>query len=209
MANYIDILYVKPYTRIGPYLVGLLLASYVCRRTRNNSPSLNWLTLLVGWIVASFILLTCKFGFHDQDFTNVEASFYNALIRVAFASGLGWVIFVCVVGQGGVVNSILSWKAMIPLSRITYCSYLVHRIILMIYLNSSRELIIYTDSNMVILYLAILVMTYAVALVTSLLFEVPVLRLETLIRNKLAPRKETDITLTKTTTRISNEPSEK
>ncbi|CAL1261955.1 unnamed protein product [Larinioides sclopetarius] len=148
MANYIDILYVKPYTRIGPYLVGLLLASYVCRRTRNNSPSLNWLTLLVGWIVASFILLTCKFGFHDQDFTNVEASFYNALIRVAFASGLGWVIFVCVVGQGGVVNSILSWKAMIPLSRITYCSYLVHRIILMIYLNSSRELIIYTDSNM-------------------------------------------------------------
>ncbi|CAL1261973.1 unnamed protein product [Larinioides sclopetarius] len=89
IVDYGNILYTKPYTRIGPYLVGVLLANYVCRRKRNNSPSLNWLTLLVGWIVASFILMTCKFGFYDQVFNIVGASFYNALLRVAFASGLG------------------------------------------------------------------------------------------------------------------------
>ncbi|GBL57091.1 hypothetical protein AVEN_109403-1, partial [Araneus ventricosus] len=105
------------------------------------------LTLSVGWIVASGILLACKFFLYHQDLTNVEASFYNALSRVAFALGLGWVIFVCIIGQGGVVNSILSWKALIPLSRITYCAYLVHPIVLKIYFNSMRALINYNAFN--------------------------------------------------------------
>ncbi|GBM99586.1 hypothetical protein AVEN_100991-1, partial [Araneus ventricosus] len=82
-------------------------------------------TLSVGWIVASSIALACQFGLYHQVLTTVEASFYNALSRVGFASGLGWVIFVCVIGQGGIVNSILSWKALIPLSRLSYCAYLV------------------------------------------------------------------------------------
>ncbi|GBN86406.1 hypothetical protein AVEN_186751-1 [Araneus ventricosus] len=106
------------------------------------------LTLSVGWIVASGILLACKFFLCHQDLTNVEASFYNALNRVAFALGLGWVIFVCIIGQGGVVNSILSWKAFIPLSRITYGAYLVHPIVMNTYFNSMRALIIYSTFNM-------------------------------------------------------------
>ncbi|GBN83219.1 Nose resistant to fluoxetine protein 6, partial [Araneus ventricosus] len=153
------------------------------------------LTLSVGWIVASGILLACKFFPYHQDLTNVEASFYNALSRVAFALGLGWVIFVCVIGQGGVVNSILSWKALIPLSRITYCAYLVNPIVLKTYFNSLRALINYNAFNQVVLYVAFLVISFAIALVTTLLFELPVLRLEKLFRNKLAPRKVLDISL--------------
>ncbi|GBN91043.1 Nose resistant to fluoxetine protein 6, partial [Araneus ventricosus] len=168
-------------------------------------------TLSVGWIVASGILLACKFFLYHQDLTNVEMSFYNALSRVAFALGLAWVIFVCVIGQGGVVNSILSWKALIPLSRITYCAYLVHPIVLTTYFNSMRALINYNAFNHVVLYLAFLVISFAVAFVTSLLFELPVIRLEKLFRNKSAPRKVSDISLSKLTNKtvISNELSQK
>lgn len=33
----------------------------------------------------------------------------------------------------GAVNDILSWRAWIPLSRITFCAYLIHPILLQIY----------------------------------------------------------------------------
>ncbi|GBM82281.1 Nose resistant to fluoxetine protein 6 [Araneus ventricosus] len=186
MQDFFDKIYAKPYTRIGPYLVGIALAYCLFRRKRSNSPSLNWVTLSVGWIFASGIALACQFGLYHQDLTTVEASFYNALSRVGFASGLGWVIFVCVIGQGGVVNSILSWKALIPLSRLSYCAYLIHLIVVTTYLSSVRTLINFSHINVIMLYLGFLVISYAVALVTSLLFESPVIRLERLIRNKLA-----------------------
>ncbi|KAF8796916.1 Nose resistant to fluoxetine protein 6 like protein [Argiope bruennichi] len=206
-----DKIYYKPYTRIGPYLVGLFLAYYICKRKWNKSPSLNWVTLAVGWIVASGITLTCQFGLYHLDLTTLEACFYNALSRTGFALGLGWVIFVCVIGQGGVVNSILSWKALIPLSRLTYCAYLVHLIVVLTYFTSVRTLTNFSHINAVLLYLGMLVITYGAAvatsllfespvmmflgflvvtyvaaLMTSLLFESPVIRLERLIRNKFA-----------------------
>ncbi|XP_055947832.1 nose resistant to fluoxetine protein 6-like [Argiope bruennichi] len=181
-----DKIYYKPYTRIGPYLVGLFLAYYICKRKWNKSPSLNWVTLAVGWIVASGITLTCQFGLYHLDLTTLEACFYNALSRTGFALGLGWVIFVCVIGQGGVVNSILSWKALIPLSRLTYCAYLVHLIVVLTYFTSVRTLTNFSHINAVLLYLGMLVITYGAAVATSLLFESPVIRLERLIRNKLA-----------------------
>ncbi|GBN51425.1 Nose resistant to fluoxetine protein 6 [Araneus ventricosus] len=184
MNDFFNKIYSKPYTRLGPYLVGLVLAYCVHRRKRRNAHSLNWTTLSVGWIVASGIALACQFGLYHQVLTTVEASFYNALSRVGFASGLGWVIFVCVIGQGGIVNSILSWKALIPLSRLSYCAYLVHPIVLTTYLSSMRTLIYFNHVNVIMLYLGFLIISYAVALVTSLLFESPVIRLDKLMRNK-------------------------
>ncbi|XP_055947829.1 nose resistant to fluoxetine protein 6-like [Argiope bruennichi] len=184
--SFFDKIYYKPYTRIGPYLVGLFLAYYICKRKWNKSPSLNWVTLAVGWIVASGITLTCQFGLYHSDLTTLETAFYNALSRTGFALGLGWVIFVCVIGQGGVVNSILSWKALIPLSRLTYCAYLVHPIVIVTYFSSVRTLSNFSHINAVLLYIGMLVMSYGAAMVTTLLFESPVIRLERLIRNKLA-----------------------
>ncbi|GBM82277.1 Nose resistant to fluoxetine protein 6 [Araneus ventricosus] len=188
MNAFYDIVYSKPYTRIGSYLVGLVLAYYIYRRKRSNSPGLNSETLSAGWLVATGITLACQFGLYHQHVTTVGASFYNALSRIGFSMGLGWVIFVCVIGQGGVVNSILSWKALIPLSRLSYCAYLVHPIVTTTYSSSVRTFINFNHINAIMLYLGYLVISYAVALVTSLMFESPVMRLERLIRNKLSSR---------------------
>ena len=49
----------------------------------------------------------------------------------------------------GWVNTLLSWKGIIPLSRLTYCAYLVHPIVMMTYYYSRRMLVYYTDLEMV------------------------------------------------------------
>ena len=40
----------------------------------------------------------------------------------------------------GPVNTLLSWRGIIPLSRLTYTAYLVHPIVMMTYYNSVRSL---------------------------------------------------------------------
>ena len=45
----------------------------------------------------------------------------------------------------GFINSLLSWKGIIPLSRLTYCSYLVHLVVMDTYYLSKRSLVYFTD----------------------------------------------------------------
>ncbi|XP_055947834.1 nose resistant to fluoxetine protein 6-like [Argiope bruennichi] len=187
MDNFFDMIYIKPYTRIGSYLVGLGLAYYLYKRKQNDSGKLNLKTVSIGWIVASTIALTCQFGlYHKPVLSLVAACFYNALSRIAYSLALAWVIFICVTGQGGFVNAFLSWKAWIPLSRLTYCAYLVHALVQTSYAFSLRTMLTFSHVNVVMMFLGFLVVTYVAALMTSLLFESPVIRLERLIRNKFA-----------------------
>ncbi|GFY57919.1 nose resistant to fluoxetine protein 6 [Trichonephila inaurata madagascariensis] len=177
-------LYYKPYTRMSPYLVGIILAYYLFRRKQNNAGKLNLITLTIGWIAASSMTLACLFGLYHHKQTIIEASFYNALNRTCFAFGLAWVMFVCIIGQGDVVNRILSWKVWIPLSRLTFCAYLVHPIVQFAYYYSIKRLFVFSHATVVMLHIGFLMISYSAALMTSLLFESPVIRLERLIRNK-------------------------
>ncbi|GIY20664.1 nose resistant to fluoxetine protein 6 [Caerostris extrusa] len=168
--------------------VGILLAYCIYKTRQNGSFKLHKITLYLGWIVASTITLACMYGLYHRDQSRVEIAFYNSFSRTCFAFGLAWVIFVCVTDQGGVVNNILSWKALIPLSRLTYCAYLVHPIVEILYFASVKQLIHFQHITLVIYFLGFLFVSYAAALVTSLLFESPVIRLERLIRNKFTAR---------------------
>lgn len=49
----------------------------------------------------------------------------------------------------GPVNALLSWRAIIPLSRLTYCAYLVHPVIMYVYYFSQRTLMRWYDLELV------------------------------------------------------------
>ncbi|GFY57918.1 nose resistant to fluoxetine protein 6 [Trichonephila inaurata madagascariensis] len=186
--GFFDKLYIKPYTRMSPYLVGIIVAYYLFRRKQSNAGKLNLITLTVGWIAASSMTLACIFGLYHHKQTIIEASFYNALNRTCFACGLAWVMFVCIIGQGDIVNAILSWKVWIPLSRLTFCAYLVHPIVEFVYYNSVKRLFEFSHITVIMLYIGFLMISYAAALMTSLLFESPVIRTGRLIRNKFTSK---------------------
>ncbi|CAE1236827.1 unnamed protein product [Acanthosepion pharaonis] len=97
------------------------------------------LVLLLAHFISSGVISTVN-GFGPNMFgtsgtpgdamSQELSSLYTALARTVWALSVGWVIYACSTGYGGFVNTILSWKAFIPLSRLTYCAYLVHPIIL-------------------------------------------------------------------------------
>lgn len=49
----------------------------------------------------------------------------------------------------GFINTFLSWKGFIPLSRLTYCAYLVHPVVIYHFQYTRQRLIHFSDTEMV------------------------------------------------------------
>jgi len=106
---------------------------------------------------------------------------YSALNRSAWGACLAWVVIACVHGYGGFINTLLSWKAWIPLSRVTYATYLVS-IDVQIYFYATLKTVLYFDQTLAVFqYLAVLFVSIPVAAVFSLSFEAPMMALEKII----------------------------
>ena len=133
--------------RFQPYLVGLGLGYLLYKM--QDQPKLPLNPMAMGWIWALAFLVGCLVVFglvpYQKGFFTLEASLaeraiYGGFHRLAWALALSWVILACIKGvfsffsclklrfkgAGGPVNTILSWPAWIPLSRMSFAIYLIH-----------------------------------------------------------------------------------
>ncbi|OWF42953.1 nose resistant to fluoxetine protein 6-like [Mizuhopecten yessoensis] len=181
---YFEEYYIKPYCRMGPYIVGIM-TGYVLYKTEGKFRMNRALNLLC-WIIAAVLACLCLYGLYEEnkgtaDFNTEVRSLYNTLHRSVWGACVCWVIFSCANGYGGFVNQLLSWKAFLPLGRLTYCAYLVHPIVLYCFIYNRRVSLYMDDITMVYIFLATLVAAYSVAFVVSLAFESPMMGLEKVI----------------------------
>ncbi|GBM05327.1 Nose resistant to fluoxetine protein 6 [Araneus ventricosus] len=146
-----NFIYSKPYCRCGPYIIGILLA-YIMYQHKDRKWDLKLALKCFGWCCGSFCSLSVIFGLYHVKDNETLFHFYNALSRSAFGLGLAWVIFCCLSGNGGLVDRFLSLKIWIPLSRLTYCAYLFHPIIMSWYFESQKTPFYFTHANMVSMY---------------------------------------------------------
>ena len=58
--------------------------------------------------------------------------------QVAWALAISWLILACVKRRGGIINTVLCHPVWIPLSRVQYCLYLLHRWLLELQTNHKR-----------------------------------------------------------------------
>ncbi|CAI9744334.1 resistant to fluoxetine 6-like [Octopus vulgaris] len=190
-ANTFQDIYVKPYTRIGPYLIGLLYGYYLYKF--NCKLRINKYVNTVLWLMATISAVAVLYGLYNNNngyyITQETASFYTAVSRTVWGVCLGWVVLACCTNNGGFVNTLLSWKALIPLSRLTYCAYLVHPIILFYFYFNQRYPLAPTQVTFVFLFLGCLGVTFMVAFLASMAFEAPMLGLEKVLLQKLKIRK--------------------
>ena len=177
-------IYFAPFSRMGPYLVGLM-CGYILSHLNRRPVKISTFLVVLGWSAAVATGLAVVYGlfpyFKGAGMDLHAASVYNGVSRTAWALSVVWVIFSCVTGHGGVVNMFLSWSLWVPLSRLTYVVYLIHLIVLHVLIASARTPVYASDFTIIILYLAALTLTYALAFVCSVLFESPGLALEKLL----------------------------
>ncbi|XP_055945901.1 nose resistant to fluoxetine protein 6-like isoform X2 [Argiope bruennichi] len=174
--KYYNIIHSKPYTRIGPYLNGLTLGHYLYKKSMSTNVIRNSKTVLCcGWATTASFMWICFFSLYKKEEVLWETAVYNGTKFLLFSCGVVWIIYVCFTGQAELLNNFLSWKAFLPLSRLSYCSNLTHMIILMKILLQAESIMDFSLITLMSLYLYTSAFTYLVSFTASLFFEMPVL----------------------------------
>ncbi|XP_048511443.1 nose resistant to fluoxetine protein 6-like isoform X2 [Athalia rosae] len=182
---FIDI-YIKTYARAGPYIVGLGLG-YLLSKSKSMSIKIPKVYAILGWLIALVFIGTSVFGprrmyFEDHVYNRYEASFYAAFHRNVFVMGVGWIIFACVHGIAGPVNTLLSWTGWIPLGKLSYSAYLTHYLILYYNSGTVRTPGYLTTYKVVHTFFGNLVLVLGISLITTMVFEMPFMVLDSAMR---------------------------
>lgn len=183
-----DKIYDKPWTRLGPYLIGMCTGWFLFKK--DCILNMNKLTLTVGWTASVACLLSLIYGLYDVDLSPWAGAAYSALSHSAWAMGVAWIVVACVTGHGGIVNTILSSTILYPFSRITYCAYLLHPIVIRVMVMSMDSPLHLGSIVTIIIFMGQVVASYALSLFVSLAFEAPVVSMLRIMSKVVANRKE-------------------
>ena len=182
--TYVDLLYIKPWHRVTPYVVGLLLG-YVLYRVHpptKRNVYLNYIVFAIMWILSAVFLTSTLYGLYPQWNghipTKAENVVYIMFSKFTWGLGLALLIIICHYGYGGLVNTFLSMSFWIPLSRISYNAYLLHPFIMVVIYGSQQKVIHYQDYTLVVYAIGLTVLSYGAAAVVSVFVEFPVGNLE-------------------------------
>ncbi|XP_046663302.1 nose resistant to fluoxetine protein 6-like [Homalodisca vitripennis] len=172
--------HVQTQFRLALFIVGLCLGNLLFRIKQNQLKiKLSKPQLLVGWTVAVLLILSTVLStsiFDDPQYVHIPwlDSVYHVWSRQAVGLGVTWVILVCTIGSGGIIDKILSWKALIPLSRLTYCVYLLHFFVQQLQIYRTRTSVTVDTFDIWYLFFSDVFISYILATFLYLGVEAPV-----------------------------------
>merc|ERR1712226_1490118 len=118
----------------------------------------------------------------------VDALFFNMFARLAWGMALSWVVFACYTGYASIVGDLLGSAAFMPLSKLSFATYLVHFHVIFVFHAQRNTVMHYDDYLMIYLFLGHVFISNCLAIVMTLLFEVPFGGLEKIIFGGGPPR---------------------
>lgn len=134
--------YYPTHTRIPTWLIGVIFGYFLFTRNRGRQIPMSKPLVLTGWFVAFGTMLACMWGPYwrilpdTPDSPLIEGAFFEPLSRTSWALSIGWIVWACYNGHGGLVNDFLSWGFFTGFSRLCYCMYVIHRIVQLV--NAAR-----------------------------------------------------------------------
>ncbi|XP_052903397.1 O-acyltransferase like protein-like [Anopheles moucheti] len=182
--------YHPTHARMSVWLFGVLFG-YLLHRTRDTRVKLSTPVLALGWLLTIAILVVTGYSLKQLyigDYTRIEPvadAFYESLHRSFWAFAVMWVIFVCINGQGGLIDRFLGAPVWQPLSRLSYSMYLLHIAIQAITLTQAlRFPVEFTVVNIFYTSFGLISISAAIGTVWCVAFEYPFFGLEKYIFKK-------------------------
>ncbi|XP_067204228.1 nose resistant to fluoxetine protein 6-like [Linepithema humile] len=175
MWRLVNVLYLPSWIRISSYLVGIIMG-YILVKLKKKL-ILNRQIVILCWCLGSACNISVLFGLYKRHISVLSTAIYIALNKTAWAIGIGWIVIACSTKNGGIIEKILSFKGFIPLSRLTYCAYLIHPFIIQS-INLYGETIRHIDSlPLVNMFLGYVVISFGGSYILTLMAEMPYISL--------------------------------
>ncbi|CAF2129145.1 unnamed protein product [Rotaria magnacalcarata] len=179
--NFFDTVYMSPWCRISPYAIGLLTGFLVVNTS--NSYRLNSIVRVIGNFLAIALAMTCIFSMYGDSIlmpgvSNVSFIAYQTLSRPAWSISISWLIYLCNIKQGGIVNQILSSPIWSPLARLNYAAYLIHNTMILITVFNQSVPVYFQSMTCLNNYISHLFFSYLAAIIVVIFFEMPFFILE-------------------------------
>ncbi|KAF5292693.1 hypothetical protein FQA39_LY13905 [Lamprigera yunnana] len=168
----LDAIYDLPWNRIGPYLIGVL-TGYILTVKLEGKLKLKKCHLTLMWIVFPLINLWIVFTLYGRQISVEFSAVYMGISRTLWGVGLCWLIIACSTNNAGIINKFLSFRGWIPISRLTYCAYLIHPLVINIIFLSAESSQNASFASFALSIFGITTLTFFSALFYTLLFESP------------------------------------
>ncbi|XP_043470128.1 nose resistant to fluoxetine protein 6-like isoform X2 [Leptopilina heterotoma] len=177
-----EAVYRVPYTRAGPWLVGIFFGYLVVTQDIRFSKKIE----ILGWIgtCASFVFCTlgvCYCQRKNYQYNIFFEIIFGSIARSIWGLGLSWIIFKSIKGSNGPITKFLSLPIFVPLAKLSYCIYLVHMTIQLLLESTSRVNIYFSDIQFISISFSDFILSIPLAFLFSLFFESPILTLEKMI----------------------------
>ncbi|XP_077529603.1 nose resistant to fluoxetine protein 6-like [Haemaphysalis longicornis] len=179
--DYINDVYKKPYFRISPYLLGMLMGLFLSKNHNIAPPRKHY--VYIGWLSCAFCLLFAIYGPWIMD-PSAPTPWYGTFMVIAsvlWATGIAWIVYACVSGCGGIFTSVLTSRALEPLSKLTFSTYVIHQGVVHIYFANLEGTFYYSSFLASYFFAGNLLLSYAVSVIFCLLIELPLCGIERLI----------------------------
>ncbi len=162
--------------------IQLIFITLILNNFLQLSKFLIWFLLLIGYLITIYDIYYWVFG---APYNRWISALLFPSTRIIWSTSTATLIWMCITGNGGFINRIFSCKAFIPLSRLTYSVYLTHAWIVWIYWGSRRDLVDMNNLTLLTIFSGVLMMSYILGAIFSLIFESPFIALQSILNNYL------------------------
>ena len=182
--NTIDDIHIKPWTHLGPFVIGILLGFIFYKKYKLACRKyIDYIVYTCLWGLAFALCFSTVYGLYgayddDASLTEGEEIVYQMFSRLSWAMGLAIVIYSCHHGYGWIINDFLSMKIWIPLSRLSLITYLIHPVVLFVLFYTRRAPVYSTGITLAAYAVATAVLSYGVAVIIACFVDLPLSNLE-------------------------------
>ena len=173
------------------YVMGLMMG-YILYCTKDSNIKIDGTLNIIIWQIIAFIGLALIYGPYWLPGPGPEQ--YNYLYRVLFKLGwsllLSWVTFACCKGHGGIVNDFLSWSFWLPISKISFMTYLFHMSFNWYYFGMQNYNVDFTMWLLTEIFVAQVAVCLFIGLIGCLTLELPFGKIQKLLMQRLLGGKQ-------------------
>ena len=184
-GKYGKLIYLPPYTRVAPYLIGFCAAFILTERGEKFAVSRPVRGVI--YVASTIIVLILSFiSWSDANYGWAPWMNYVwiTISRPIWSVGFGSLLLLCVVGYGGIFSTVMSQGFWVPLARLSYGAYIFHLTNIGTIYNGYKSGLTYSFSTGLYFFLGHLIIAFALALVNFLLVEKPLMNMESLLLHR-------------------------